>query len=242
MEQAESTSAAFWYSLLPDTRQGITSATSDDELKQIRSGPETSESLIILEKAAEKLSEQGNHKAASQVLNHVLSARQNSPNFGPEHTDTLSTLWKLAIEQDSLGQSAEAEKSWRKLLKIHDTKGGLTGLGIMYNLGRTLNEQKKYGEAEPLLRKVLPELEKEIGKESQQTIGCLRELSESVGALRGYAEAKELNEEGVALIEKTQLSEEDRAEYLEGMREVRAKIEEWESTEALRVKGPTMPL
>ncbi|KAH6671751.1 hypothetical protein B0J14DRAFT_80215 [Halenospora varia] len=224
----------FWESLPSDTREGITSICSEEELKAIQELPNSDETLPILDKLAPTLIGKGGLPAFSQVLLHTLDVRVNcsSKLSAAEQAKNNDLLWRLAAEHDSRGDSDQAEPVWRGLLRIYTKKDpqSPTNLGLTYNLGRSLNMQAKYDEAEPLLKKVLPKLEENLGKESQQVIGCLRELAECVGGLGRLEEARALIEEGKERLSDAgaMLSEKEREEYLVLFKGVEMKISAWE--------------
>ncbi|KAH8667403.1 hypothetical protein BGZ60DRAFT_409165 [Tricladium varicosporioides] len=90
--------------------------------------------------------------------------------------------------------------------------------------------EAKYSEAEPLLKSVLPKLEENLGKESQQVIGCLRELAECAGGLGRLEEARKLIAEGMVRLSDAgaMLSEKEREGYLVLFKEVEMRVSGWE--------------
>jgi len=145
--------------------------------------------------------------------------------LGPEHVETLTTIHALAMVQTELGQNAQAEQNYRKLLEISERqKGPNTSWAAMSNLSWILNKQGKYAEAEGILRRLLPRLQSRMGKDSPQALGCLRHLMEAMGGQGRYAEAMEMNLEGLEMV--GNMAEEYKPEEVEAMKEMKAQLEQ----------------
>lgn len=195
-------------------REQITSTFTEDEIKQLDLPPGDTETQAGKYKALEKL-----------ALDNVVTKEKA---LGPEHVDTLAAMHALGMLQSEIGEHAQAEETWRKILMIQEKDRPNTSLAVRSNLGFALVEQAKYAEAEEIARQLLPVLQGRHGKDSPQALGALRQLTEAVGAQRRYQEAKTLNEQGFKLVES--MSEGKFKQYqqeeLEAMQQVAAQLKQ----------------
>ena len=195
----------FWGSMSPGLLRAIASVTTNDGIKQMTQNPTKPANLRSMYKAACDLSEQGDHRAAAEVLNETLTQDQNV--FGLDHTETLDTMSTLAHEKLILGQYAECEDLYRKLKELYENQDGAdSAWSMMYNLSGVLIKQGKYEESETMLRKLLPLLRGREGTGEaqafpQQEIGTLMLMMESAGRQNKSLEADDFYSQGLQVAE-----------------------------------------
>lgn len=103
--------------------------------------------------------------------------------------------------QDLSGLKEEQEKSLEVLIQHgRDGKRNLSGVNMMASFKM---EQGEYGDAETMLREVLPWLQghEMLGKDSPQALGCIRRLIECLWKGGKLVEAERLLDEYRSLVE-----------------------------------------
>jgi len=149
-----------WCSLSPELREAVKAVATPEEIHSIceKSVPNTTETIDLQQRIVDNVREQGNHALSVEILNFMLSRKQQSIFIGPQHTSTLETMFELAQELGSMGSYAQAEDVWTQLLGLYKELGIHDNLKVMYNLAIDFNHDKKYAKAEDLLKQVLPQL------------------------------------------------------------------------------------
>lgn len=133
-----------------------------------------------------------------------------------------SPLFPLALLYTETLNYAAAEEIWRTFLSIPHASG--PGLAAMSNLIEVLISQHKYPEAEKLSKELLPLLQRELGENSPQALGCMRKLMLSLIGQGKREEAKGVYQNGIELaatIEDDGLKKDEE----EAMQEMAEKIE-----------------
>ena len=128
--------------------------------------------------------------------------------LGPDHPETLVTMDHLATAYQASGQLAKAVTLWEEALPKQKAKFGAEHpqtVGTMANLGLAVLQQKKWADAEPLLRDCLAIREKHI-PDSWLTFDTQSMLGGALLGQKKYAEAEPLllkGYEGMKTREKT---------------------------------------
>ncbi|TKA77842.1 hypothetical protein B0A49_01450 [Cryomyces minteri] len=216
----------FWGSLPPGLHDAAARALPADKLRQMiqRLGNQDVSTNTHDQAHEVSLEQQAKLNALDELLLHTVQTRQQT--LGREHEDTLEAMHALAMVQTELRHCSQAETTYRQLLEAHErTMGPDKSWAVSNNLGLVLNQQKKYAEAEAILRPLLPRLQGRMGKDSPQALGCLRHLMEAVGGQGRYKEAEEMNVKGFELARG--MGGEHRPAEMEAMQEMAAQLEEW---------------
>jgi tetratricopeptide (TPR) repeat protein len=128
--------------------------------------------------------------------------------LGPDHPNTLFSMNNLALAYRDSGQLAKAVTLLEATLPKQKAKLGaehLQTLGTMANLGSVLLRQKKWPDAEPVLRDCLASRQKQI-PDSWQTFNAQSLLGGALLGQKKYAQAEPLlvkGYEGMKAREKT---------------------------------------
>lgn len=130
-----------------------------------------------------------------------IIAQDQHPN--PTHNQTpatshLSPVLPLALLYSETNRYITAEELWRSLLRTPYTSK--SDLAAMSNLIEVLNLQHKYPEAETLALELLPLLQRELGENSPQPLGCMRKLMLSLVGQGKKEEARGIWPRDVELI------------------------------------------
>ncbi len=119
----------------------------------------------------------------------------------PENAEYLNEAGMMAY---TLGQYADAQRWFEKLVKIHeqnnpDTAEHATALN---NLALLYKSQGKYGAAELLFQRAIEIGEKTLGKDHPKVATWLNNLAYLYVSQKKYAEAKLLYQRTIAILEK----------------------------------------
>lgn len=146
--QIGSSQTSLWASFPLSLREIITNKCSPDEFGPISIEPDSPETLKLMDQITNSFEESNDHATAVQILTYLLATRQAASFAGPYDSKTLRTMFALASDQAILGQYAEAEQTWRELLRTEQdasTRQPLEqrreNLAAMYNLIVVLNKQ-----------------------------------------------------------------------------------------------------
>ena len=165
-------------------------------------GPDNPVTLASREHLAVVLASQGRIPEAQKVERETLNIRRRV--LGTEHPDTLQSMKTLArlIEREGRdlanGPEAdarfkEAEKLERETLEISRRVLGptdLNTLGLMNNLGSTLDYEGRYAEAEKLQRELFEIQRRVLGPEHRDTMGSMNNIAYTLEKEGRYAEAE----------------------------------------------------
>ena len=165
-------------------------------------GSEDPATLASREHLAVVLASQGRIADAQKLQRETLAIRRRV--LGTEHPDTLQSMKTLArlIEREGRdlpnGPEAdarfqEAEKLERETLGIARRVLGsedLTTLGLMNNLGSTLDYEGRYAEAEKLQRDLFGIQRRVLGPEHRDTMGSMNNIAFTLEKEGRYAEAE----------------------------------------------------
>lgn len=113
-------------------------------------------------------------------------------------TQRLSPVFPLALLYSETHRYTAAEELWRTLLR--KPCASKSGLAVKSNLIEVLNLQHKYPEAETLSLELLPPLQREMGENSPQALGCMRKLMLSLVGQGKGDEARLVYPRGVELV------------------------------------------
>jgi predicted Zn-dependent protease len=119
-----------------------------------------------------------------------LPSQSQSPSF-----QRTSALFPLAMLYTETRDYAAAESTYRTLLSTSPSD-----LAAMSNLIEVLNLQHKYVEAQTLSMDLLPLLQRKLGENSPQSLGCMRKLALSLIGQNKGGEAREILERGMELV------------------------------------------
>jgi tetratricopeptide (TPR) repeat protein len=158
------------------------------------------------------LTEKGDLASAQSSVESIVQ----NPNAIPtsEHEATLGAIEELAGLYFNLKQYEQAEQTYKmmnQLGSIWNGEDSIWDTRTSYNLPAVLVAQKKYAEAEPILRRHLPGIEsrtrpdgtdkQDLSHFLQQDIGSKRLMVETLNGLGKYDEADPIAKKGFALID-----------------------------------------
>jgi len=115
--------------------------------------------------------------------------------------------------QSALGQKAEEEKLCRELAARSEEKDNLKS---QHYLSFVLEERGYFAEAEKIALSLKPRIDKELGEDSPQVVGCRKIVARAVWKLGRKEEARELIREVFLLIDR--MGDGKYAVYQEGNR------------------------
>jgi tetratricopeptide (TPR) repeat protein len=154
---------------------------------------ETPAAMRLLDQLGYYLTIRGHYREAEPPLQQALSLREQQ--LGPEHIDTATSLYHLALLYEKQGKYTEAEPLYLRALPIYEQKLGpehpdtatcLDDLALLYH------EQGKYTDAEPLLQRALAIREQKLGPEHPDTATGLSGLADLYDKWGRYAQAESL--------------------------------------------------
>ena len=124
------------------------------------------------------LAQQGKHVEAETIYYQILSYR--TVHYGPEHEETLRTLWNLALTYRERRNFSNAEAKYLQLagtqLKTHGIDHPKT-LDSLEQLAWVLQQQEKYAQAEDRYRFLLDARTKSLGSEHPATLLIMNNLA-----------------------------------------------------------------
>jgi tetratricopeptide (TPR) repeat protein len=164
--------------------------------QEAKPGPNASATLHTMQNLALDYRARGRLKDAISLLEIAIQrGRQQPGGFPPFLEPALRELAEI-YEQD--GQFAKAESSYRDRLAYatwHYSSDDLRTSGVLVQLGDILLKQKKFNDAEPLLRQCLTIREKKQ-PDDWTTFNARSVLGEALLGLKKYAEAEPLLVQG----------------------------------------------
>ena len=139
-------------------------------------------------------SQQGKFAQAIPLLENTIRGFQQTTDLGPGAPETLKTESRLAWAYDSKGDLPRAEQIWRSVRQgyIDLGKDGAAGaVDVSELLGQNLIRQRKFAQAEPLLRQALAYREKG-DHDDWHYFRAQAFLGAALAGLRQYSEAEPL--------------------------------------------------
>ncbi len=124
------------------------------------------------------LGKQGKHDETEPIYKQVLDYR--TVHYGPEHGETLQTLWNLALTYRDQEDFLNAEAKYVQLVGIQSRILGAdhpTTLDSLKQLAWVLQQQQKYAQAEERYRFLLEALHKGLGPEDPVTLMIMNNLA-----------------------------------------------------------------
>ncbi|KAG9520445.1 hypothetical protein KCV07_g4281, partial [Aureobasidium melanogenum] len=210
---AENTQSTFWDSIPDNLRNAVQQAIPANILQERLSLSTEPESLQSKYTQLERiLKETINHEEQTKQS----SAQQTNP------AQSSNALFPLAMLQVETKQYTAAEETYRELLAANPPSR--PNLAAMSNLIDVLKLQHKHAEAQTMAMQVLPLLQKELGANSPQYLGCMRKLMESLIGQNKSEEARVMYQKGMDLI--ATISDDDvKKEEGDAMQEIDRKID-----------------
>ena len=158
------------------------------ELRLVSNGDEK-EIQDTLNGLAFTLSQQGKYDETKLIYERILSER--AVHYGPEHEETLRTLWNLALTYRDQNDFVNAEAKYSELFGIQARMLGenhTNTLDSAIQLAWVLRQQKKYAQAEERYRSLLEARRKSLGTEHAVTLMIMNNLA---SVLKDQDEASE---------------------------------------------------
>lgn len=155
----------------------------------------------LLSDLALVLNQQSRYAEAEPLLREALAISERV--YGPEHPEVGSVLRNLSLTVDGLGRVDEGIALLRRTLELDLKRGDddrLTRAITQNNLGFRLQRERRFAEAEPLLRESLANYE-HIDPKHPDRAATLINLGSVLVETARAAEALPLLREGVALRE-----------------------------------------
>ena len=124
------------------------------------------------------LGQQGKHEETEPIYQQILDYR--TVHYGPEHGQTLQTLWNLALTYREQGAFSTAEAKYVQLVGIQSKVLGVdhsATLDSLVQLVWVLQQQQKYAQAEEKYRFLLEARRKELGPEHPVTLMVMNNLA-----------------------------------------------------------------
>lgn len=124
------------------------------------------------------VSQQGKHDEAELIFKQMLDYR--TVHYGPEHEETLETLWDLALAYREQEDFLNAEAKYAQLVGIQSKILGVDHsktLGSLMQLAWVLQQQEKYAQSEERYRFLLEAYRKGIGSEHPVTLMVMNNLA-----------------------------------------------------------------
>ncbi|KAH0018176.1 hypothetical protein KCU78_g7268, partial [Aureobasidium melanogenum] len=215
---AENTRSAFWDSIPDNLRNAVEQAIPANILRERLSLSTEPGTLDSRYKQLERIlketinQEEQTEQSSAQQTNPAQSSNNPQP----------SALFPLAMLQVETKQYTVAEETYRELLAANPPSR--PNLAAMSNLIDVLNIQHKYPEAQTMAMQVLPLLQKELGANSPQYLGCMRKLMESLVEQNKSEEARVMYQKGMDLV--ATISDDDvKKEEGDAMQEIDRKID-----------------
>ena len=163
----------------------------------------TPAAMRLLDQLGYYLTERGHYGEAEPFLQQALSLREQQ--LGPEHLDTATSLYHLALLYRFQGKYTEAEPVFQRSLAIReqqlgpehpDTASSLHELGDLYQF------QGKYTEAEAFYQRALTIREQQLGSEHPDTATSLNDLARLYELWGRYAQAETMTLRALSIYER----------------------------------------
>jgi tetratricopeptide (TPR) repeat protein len=139
---------------------------------------------------ASVLNKRGRYADAEVAWRDVAERRKRA--IGPEHPDTLSSIYGVVLVQRSQGKYAEAEATCRDLVEAAKRAIGPSDpktLSTMITLAQLLEAQQKFAQAEPVYRGVYETRQKTLGDAHPLTLASLDALAVILSQQKKWADA-----------------------------------------------------
>ncbi len=162
--------------------------------------PAVAESLDALARLAAR---KGDYAQADSLYLGALAIRERK--LGPDDSATSATLAGLAALRYRQGQLAAAESLYARSLAIDTRRGvpNLDGARHQLGLGAVYMGQKRFVEAEPLMREALATQEKALGPDHTEVARTLNNLGALYWSLDRFADALPLYERTRVIFERS---------------------------------------
>lgn len=124
------------------------------------------------------LGQQGKHDESEPIYKQILDYR--TMHYGPEHGETLQTLWNLALVYREQKDFVNAESKYVQLVGIQSKTVGADHpktLDSLMQLGWVLQQQQKYAQSEERYRFLLEARRKSLGPEHPITLMIMNNLA-----------------------------------------------------------------
>jgi tetratricopeptide (TPR) repeat protein len=144
----------------------------------------------------------GRHTEAVKLIEETLALER--ARLGPDHPETLRSLYNLARSYAALGRTAEALKLREETLSRRKAKLGPNHpdtLLSMNNLADSYTALGRHADAFKLRQETLALQKTKLGPDHPETLASMNNLALSYAALGRYAEALKLFEKTLALHE-----------------------------------------
>ena len=194
-----------------------------NELKKLSEKPDDVRTIRVLHNMAIDTQHGGNNQASAELLSFIIPMRERV--LGLDHTDTIGSMHYLGLAQTNLSQMKESESTWRTIISRLEHKDQRASLGAKSNLGSNLNGQKRFVEAESVLRDLRPQLLEVFKEDDPRCLGNLRGLMMAVGGQGRHDEARELCEQGLDIVGKMEGQYKD--EETVAMKEMEVELKKW---------------
>jgi CHAT domain-containing protein/tetratricopeptide (TPR) repeat protein len=149
--------------------------------------------IIVLNRQSFKLHKQGKDKEATAVAEEAVGLADRA--FGPDHPETLKSLYNLASLYEAQGLYGKAEPLFKRALAGFERTFGdeaPSTLSAVSDLASLYEKQGLYAEAEPLFKRALDGLDRTRGPEDLQTLISAKNLGSLYRVQGRYAEAEPL--------------------------------------------------
>ncbi|KAG9963096.1 hypothetical protein KCU61_g3890, partial [Aureobasidium melanogenum] len=190
---AENNQSAFWESIPDNLRNAVQQAVPPNILQEKLSLSTEPGSLETRYMQLERLLQETiDQKEQTERPSGQTNPVQTTSNPQP------SALFPLAMLQTETKQYTTAEGTYRQILATNSSSR--PDLAAMSNLIDELNFQHKYADAQKMAMQVLPLLQKELGVNSPQYLGCMRKLIASLVGQNKSGEARVMYQKGMDLV------------------------------------------
>jgi CHAT domain-containing protein/tetratricopeptide (TPR) repeat protein len=149
--------------------------------------------IIVLNRQSFKLHKQGKDKEATAVAEEAVGLAERT--FGPDHPETLKSLYNLASLYEAQGLYGKADPLFKRALAGFERTFGNEApstLSAVSDLASLYEKQGLYAEAEPLFKRALDGLDRTRGPEDLQTLISANNLGSLYRVQGRYAEAEPL--------------------------------------------------
>ncbi|KAJ5354377.1 uncharacterized protein N7496_012810 [Penicillium cataractarum] len=173
--------------VIPSGEETITVELSSDTVSPLAEIDAESDMTKMSEKAkAMEMESRGEYGAAEKTYQQVVEWRRNVQ--GPEHADTLSTMYRIVLVYDMQHKYREADELYRQILALRETALGPNASPP--SLGEGLMLQYKYEAAEKMDRQEIALNRRVFGPEYRYTILIIGNLANVLSILGKFEEAE----------------------------------------------------
>jgi serine/threonine protein kinase/Flp pilus assembly protein TadD len=161
------------------------------EKAEVTLGPDHPATLIVIHNLAHAYQTVGRLPEAIALFEQLLVKQKARPKPDPNTEDCRECL---AFAYEDGGQFDRAEPLWVELLEFHrktDSPKSPTTAGVLASLGRNLLKQRKYAEAEPVLRECLRVREEKL-PDDWSRFNAMSMLGGALFGQKKYADAEPL--------------------------------------------------